>query len=305
MASYSGLVFAADFNTGGKNWSASFKASYIYDDNVVQTPDNSANRPAGLVGEGDSIFNWSASGSYQFKYDDKLSMTADYDVNMTTHFDLSAYDLTAQMFGLNPVYKFTDSFILSLRNWFVYNIVDGDDFSTLYIFHPSFNYMHPKLGMTRVHYTHTHTNHIANRFRTSQKNAWGIDQMFFFSNYRHYLRIGYEYAEEDSTLAFERAFHIFTISAKAELPYDLNLKLHYKNSELNYDFQLSSGAGLILRDDDRHKLDLKLEWTYQQKIRFIRRLRASLAYRHVSNESNLLVRDFTSNQIIIGVDAKF
>ena len=57
MVMYSGSAFAVDYNSGGKNWRASFSASYIYDDNVVETPDNAANRPAGLVGEGDSAFN--------------------------------------------------------------------------------------------------------------------------------------------------------------------------------------------------------------------------------------------------------
>jgi len=302
---YSGSAFAVNYNTGGKNWKASFYASYVYDDNVVESPDNPANRPASLVGKDDSIFNWSASGTYRFKYDEKLDMTADYNIDMTTHFDLSTYDLTAQMFGLNPVYRFTKRFNISFRNWFVYNIVDGDDFSTVYIFHPSLNYMHPKLGMTRVHYTHKNTDNDQNDLRSFRRNAFGIDQVVFFSDYQHYFGAGYEYAEDDANnVGFDRQMHIFTVMAKASLPFDLSLLVNYKNTERLYDNQLGT-IGLILRDDDRHRIDARLEWTGLRNLGFLKKLKTRLQYRHTSNDSNLLLRDFTVNQFIIGASAFF
>jgi hypothetical protein len=304
MVVYSGSAIAADYNTGGKNWRASFRASFLYNDNVVETPDSSANRPANLVGEDDGAFNWSGNASYRFKYDDKLDMTADYNIDMTTHFDLHTYDLTAQMFGINPVYKFSKNFNISLRNWFVHNIVDGDFFSHVYIFHPSLNYMHPTLGMTRVHYTHKNTVNESNDLRSSSRNAFGIDQVIFFSNYQHYFGAGYEYVDEDSSDAFNRQMHIFTVMAKASLPFDLALLVNYKNSERMYDDQLGS-VGLILRDDDRHRFDMRLEWTGLRNIGVLKKIRARLQYKHTSNDSNLLVRDFTVNQFIVGAEARF
>ncbi|MGV7221407.1 MAG: hypothetical protein ACQ9MH_07775 [Nitrospinales bacterium] len=305
MVLYSGSAFAADYNSGGKNWRASFSTSFMYDDNVVETPDDSANRPADLEGEEDGAFNFAGSATYRFKYDNKLDMTADYNVDSTTYFDLSTYNLTAQMFGINPVYRFTKNFNLSLRNWFVYNIVDGDSFSTVYIFHPSINYMHPKLGMTRAHYTHKHTENFQNTLRSVERNAFGIDQIVFFSNYQHYFGAGYEYAQDDSSgNAFERTMHIFTIMAKASLPFDLSLLANYKNTERIYDNQLGT-TGLVLRDDDRHRFDLRLEWTGLRNLGILKKVKARLQYKHTSNDSNLLVRDFTVNQFIVGAEARF
>ena len=120
-AAYCGSVFAAGYDTGGKDWKVSISSSYIYDDNVVETPDDPSLRPSSLVGTGDSELHWSASGTYRFKYDDKLDMTADYNIDMAVFFELSAYDLIAHMWGVNPVYRFTDNLNISFRN-FIYII---------------------------------------------------------------------------------------------------------------------------------------------------------------------------------------
>lgn len=301
---HAGAANASEYSAGGKDWQASFSASYIYDDNVVETPDDASFRPAGLLGEDDGAINWTASGTYRFKYDDKIHMTADYVVDMTTQFELSAYNLTSQFFGVNPVYQVTDLISISLRSWFVYNIVNGHNFSTSFIFHPSFNHMHRKLGFTRIHYIYEHSDNIPNRARSKDRNTFGVHHTFFFSDWRHHFGFGYEFVNEEAGRAFDRRLHVFTAKLKLELPYDLDLTTNYKFTERNYDNQLGS-SGFTLREDDRDKVNVKLEWEGLGRVGVAELVRLKVEYAFTSHDSNLRVRDFTTNQVIVGVDAKF
>ena len=60
-----GTAHSADFKTDGKNWRATLKTSFIYDDNVTQTPDDRSLAPAGLPDQEGSIFEWAGDISYK------------------------------------------------------------------------------------------------------------------------------------------------------------------------------------------------------------------------------------------------
>jgi len=300
-----GNAHSADFSASGKNWKASLSASYIYDDNVTQRPDIGSLAPAGLPDQEDSIFNWSGSASYKLGLMKNFDMTMDYDIDMSLHADLDQYDLTAQMFGINPVYRFSRFARFSFRNWFMYNRVDGDDFSTVYMFDPSFSYMHPTFGYSRVHYTFNHTNNMVNDLRDSKRNAVGFDQVFFFSNFKHYFGVGYEHAIEDTQgLAYDRDINIWAFKFKASLPYNLSLYGKYKVTFRDYDNRLATSL-TKLRDDDLHDFKFKLKWLLIHDRAILKKVTAKLEYQHTSNDSNLRLRDYTVDRVILGFEAKY
>lgn len=300
-----GNAHSADFSASGKNWKASLSASYIYDDNVTQTPDIGSFAPASLPGSEDSIFNWSATASYKLGLMKNFDMTMDYNIDMSLHAELEEYDLTAQMFGINPVYRFSKLASFSFRNWFMYNRVDGDDFSTVYMFDPSFSYMSRTFGYSRVHYTFKHTNMIVNDLRDAKSNAVGFDQVFFFSNYKHYFGVGYEHTIEDTQgLAYDRDINKWSFKFKATLPYNLYLYGKYKVTFREYDNRLSTSLG-SLRDDDLHDFKFKLEWLMISNRAILKRVSTHLEYHHTNNDSNLRVRDYTVDKVILGIKVKY
>lgn len=303
----SGTAHAVEGKASGKNWKVSFEAFYIYDNNIREAPDNAAVDPAPGVDKGGSIFNWSGQASYIHRVNQTFDFTLDYDIDMTVHADSDhdAFDLTTHMIGLNPVYRFNKLFNLSLRNWFAYNAVDGDEFSTAYIFNPALNYMHSKFGMSRLHFLYKQTNHLVNEARDTEKHAIGFDQVFFFSDYNHYIGAGYQYAVEESQgLAFQRDMHNFTALAKIGLPFGLSLHGQYKFSMKNYFYRADSSL-LDFRDDDKHDARVRLDWLLLKDMGFLHEFTTRVEYKHVSNISDLMLRDYGSDRVMIGAEAKF
>ncbi len=291
-------------NESGKFWKFKLSANYSYDDNVVNEPTDIAFRPVALVGKDDHIFNWSATASIKHNFTKQLTMRAIYDVDMSIHSELEQYDLTSQIIGLSATYKFAPLFNFSMDYNFIYNIVDGDDFSGVHYVSPSFNHMHKTFGLTRVFYTFKSTDNWQSDLRDNIQHSVGIQHHFFFSDFTRRITLRYKYTADDSNGAsFDRNLHTAEIRGKTPLFYDIEMDLHIEIAFREYLTRLGTNGSL--RDDTRHKLHVKFTKVLLSNLGILRNLTAKVGYRYLYNESNLLVRDYRSNKGYVGFDARF
>jgi len=210
-------------NESGKNWSFKLETRYAYDDIVVQVPTRMALRPVLKDGADDHLYEWSASGRIKHAFMDKFSLRADYDIDMTIHTDLSQFDLTTHIIGLRPRYKFTPLMNMELNYKYIYNIVDGDDFSGIHYVEPSFNYMNKTLGLTRLFYTYKYTDNWLIDLRDNVQHSVGIKQYIFFSNFTKRISVGYKYSRDNSEgSSFDRDIHIVEVRGKTPLFYGID-----------------------------------------------------------------------------------
>ena len=298
------LTAATLADESGKNWKFKLKAFYAYDDNVVNEPTDELFRPAFLVGKDDHIFEGSASGLIKRSFTNKLSIRADYDIDMTIHSELSQYDLTSQIFGLGTMYKFTPLLNFMLDYKFIYNIVDGDNFGGIQYLSPSFNYMSRKFGLTRVYYTFKYSDNWLNDLRDNDQHSIGFKQYFFFSNYTKRISLGYKYTTDDTTgNSFDRDLHTIELRGKMPLFYGIELDAEVEFTFREYVSRLGTDGSL--RDDTQHKFYLQFAKVLMQQYGFMENLTARVKYRYLFNDSNLLIREFRTNRVDIGLEARF
>jgi len=291
-------------NESGKFWKFKLSANYSYDDNVVNEPTNIAFRPALLVGKDDHIFNWSATGSLNHNFTDSLSMRLTYDADMTIHSELSQYDLTSQILGLGTVYKFTKLFNFSLDYNYIYNIVDGDNFSGIHYISPSINYMNKTLGLTRVFYTYKSTDNWVNDQRDNEAHAMGLKHYFFFSNFTRRISVGYKYTTDNTDgPLFDRYFHTVEVRGQTPLFYGILMDLQIDYAFREYDNWVATDGNL--RDDTRQRIYVKFSKVLLRKLGILQNLTANMGYRYMYNDSNLLVREFRTNKGFVGLEARF
>jgi hypothetical protein len=277
---------------------------YAYDDNVVQAPRDMAFKPDSIDREDDSLFEWSATGVLKHAFTDKFSLRGTYDVDMTIHAHLSEYDLTSQIFGISPTYKLTPLMNIMLDYKYIYNIVDRANFSGIHYVGPSFNYMHPTFGMTRIFYTYKNTDNWKTDARDNIQHEVGFKQYVFFSNYTRRITFGYKYGT-DNTLsdAFDRILHTLELNGRTPLFYGINLEVNAKATYREYDSRIATDG--TLRDDIQHSVYLTLSKVLLRRLAFMENLTAKVKYRYVYNESDLLLREYRSNRVDVGLEARF
>ena len=298
------LTAATLADESGKNWKFKVNAFYAYDDNVVNEPTDEFFRPAFLVGKDDHMFVWSANGMVKHAFTEKISIRADYDIDMTIHSELSQYDLTSQMFGIGTMYKFTPLLNFMLDYKFIYNIVDGDNFSGIQYLSPSFNHMSKKFGMTRVFYIFKSTDNWQNDLRDNDQHQVGIKHYFFFADFTRRIMLGYKYTTDDTTGdSFDRDLHTVQLKGQTPLFYGIELDAEVEFTFREYVSRLGTDGSL--RDDTQHKFSVKFSKVLLEKFGALQNLTAKVGYRYLFNDSSLLIRDFRSNKAYVGLDARF
>lgn len=296
---------AALFEKKGDNWTLKLNTLYAHDDNVATAPDKASLRPASMSKIGDSMFEWSGTGTYRFKPTEKFSLRTDYDVDMTLHSKLKAYDLTTQMFSLTPTYKFTPLINAQLMYKYIWNIVDGSNFSGIQFISPNFYYMHKKFGLTRVYYTYKSTNNWQFDSRDTGQHSAGINQFFFFSKRKGRIKLAYEYTTDDAKgSAFDRNLHNFSLKLKTPLFFGIDLDAEGKYSNRSYDTRVADNL-VDKRQDDQQRYTAKLSKVLYKNLGFLEKLTFYGKYRHTRNKSNLDIREYKSNRYDFGLTARF
>lgn len=304
MGSMSPVSAQALVDKSGKNWKLKLNTFFAYDDNVVNEPDRVSARPTNLRGKDDGAFNWSGNAQVKHSFNKKFSVRATYDIDMTTYFDLNQYDLTSQMFGISPTYKITPTMNVMFDYNFIYNIVDGNNFSGINYFGPSFNYMNSKLGLSRLYYNYKTTNNWVNDFRDNEHHTMGASQYIFFSNYTRRIKIDYQYSVEDTAnSAFDRDNHRIALEGRTPLMWGINMDVDAVFTLRDYDSRL--GSGTAFRDDTLQRYAIQFDKLLLAKWKCLQDLKLVAKYRHLKNGSNLITRDFTSNRGDIGLQARF
>jgi len=288
-------------NESGKNWSFKLETRYAYDDNVVQVPTRMSLRPVLRDGADDHLYEWSASGRFKHAFNNKFSIRADYDIDMTIHSDLSQYDLTSHLVGIRPRYKFTKLMNVELTYKYIYNIVDGENFSGIHYFEPSFNYMNKKFGLTRLFYTYKYSDNWLNDLRDNDQHSLGITQ---YSNFTKRISVGYKYSNDNSIgSSFDRDIHIISVRGKMPLFYGIDMDAVAQFSFRNYDHRIATNGDL--RDDTQNKAFVTFSKVVLEKFGFLQKLTAKFKYRYIFNESNLLIREYRTNRYDAVLEARF
>ena len=296
---------AALFEKKGDNWKLKLNTLYAYDDNVATAPKDGSLRPASMSKIGDSIFAWSGTGTYSYKPTAKFSLRTDYDIDMTIHSKLKEYDLTTQMFSLTPTYKFTPLMNAQLMYSYIWNIVDGSNFSGVHFISPNFYYMHEKFGLTRVYYTYKSTNNWQYDSRDTGQHSVGINQFFFLAKQKGRIKLAYEFAEDNAAgSAFDRNIHNFSLKAKTPLFWEINLDAEAKYSIRSYDTRVADNA-VDKRRDDQQRYTAKLSRVLYKNLGILEKLTFYGKYRHTYNNTNLNVREYKSNRFDFGLRAIF
>lgn len=296
---------AALWGKKGANWKLNLNTLYAHDNNVVTAPDDPALRPATMTQLGDSIFEWSGTAIYNYKPTTKFSLRMDYDIDMTIHTELNEYDLTSQMFTLSPTYKFNPSMNVQLMYSYIWNIVDGSNFSGVHFVSPNFYYMHEKFGLTRIYYTYKDTDNWDFDSRDTSHNAVGMNHFFFFSDYKGRVTFAYEYSNDNSDgPAFDRDLNDFSLKVKTPLLYEIVLDAECKYSVRSYETRLADD-GVEKRKDYQQRYAINLSRVLIEKVGVLERLTFYGKFRHTFNRSNLDIREYASDRFDFGFRGTF
>ncbi|MGV7222109.1 MAG: hypothetical protein ACQ9MH_11325 [Nitrospinales bacterium] len=290
----------------GKNWSIKLETRLAYDDNVIQAPTRSGLITIPPGGIDDQLFEWSAQARFKHVFTEKFSIKAAYDVDMTIHTDLSRYDLTTHIIGLRPRYKIAPLMNLEMSYKYIYNIVNGDNFSGIHYFEPSFNYMNKNTGLTRLFYTYKYSDNWLSDTRDTSQHSLGIKQYFFFSNFTKRISLGYKYAIDNSTgIFFDRDMHILEISGTTPLFYGIVMDIDGQFTFREYESRLATLGTEIRRNDTQNRAFVSFSKIIRKKLGFLQKLTAKLQYRHTFNNSNFFLREFRTNRVDAVLEARF
>ena len=293
-------------NESGKNWSVKLETKFAYDDNVVQAPTRTGLITTPSNGIDDQLFEWSAQARFKHTFNDKFSIKAEYDVDMTIHTDLSRYDLTTHMIGLRPRYKIAPLINFELNYKYIYNIVDGDDFSGIHYIEPSFNDMNKKFGLTRLFYSYKYSDNWLSDLRDTTQHTLGIKHYFFFSNFTKRISLGYKYSTDNSTgIFFDRDMNILEISGTTPLFHGIVMDVDGQITIREYESRLATIGTAIKRNDTQNRAFVRFSKIIREKLGFLQKLTAKLQYRHTFNNSNFFLREFSSNRYDAVLEARF
>ena len=202
------------------------------------------------------------------------------------------------------VYKFAPLVNITLDYNFIYNIVDGDNFSGIHYISPSFNYMNKTFGLTRIFYTFKSTDNWQSDLRDNSAYATGIKHYFFFSDFTRRIHIGYKYTSDDTfSTFFDRNNHTAEIRGQTPLFYGIEMDLEVEISFRKYVRRLGTDGSL--RNDTQEKYSVEFRKVLLDKLGPMEELQIKVGYRYQVNDSNLLFRDFDSNKGFVGLDARF
>lgn len=296
---------AAILERGGENWKLKLNSLYAHDDNVATAPLNSALRPASITKTGDSIFEWSGTGTYFYKPVTKFNLRMDYDIDMTVHFKLNEYNLTTQMFSLTPTYKFTPLINAQIIYSYIWNIVDGSNFSGIHFVSPNFYYMHKKFGLSRIYFTFRSTDNWRFDSRDSIQNSAGINHFFFFLKNKGRIKFAYEFTNDNTEgPAFDRNLHNLSLKGKSPLFFGIDFDAEAKFSLRNYDSRKEDN-GVDERKDVQQRYSVQLSKVLYKELGILEKLTFYSKYRHIFNKTNLEIREYKSNRVDVGLRAVF
>ena len=296
---------AALFEKKGENWKLKLNTLYAYDDNVVTAPDKVFFRPASITKISDSMFEWSGTGTYFYKPAKKFNLRMDYDIDMTVHSKLNEFNLTSQMISLTPTYKFTPLINAQIIYSYIWNRVDGRNFSGIHFVSPNFYYMHKKFGLSRIYFTFRTTNNWKFDSRDSIHNSAGINHFFFFFNHKGRIKLAYEFTNDNTEgPAFDRNLHNLSLDWKSPLFYGIDLDAKAKFSLRNYDSRKADNL-VDEREDSQQRYSVQLSKVLYKELGIFEKLTFYSKYRHIFNLSNLGIREYKSNRVDVGLKALF
>ncbi len=284
---------------GGKNWQVKVTGDFIQETNLVQNP-------GGLFlfnNRNDSGFRWSADGTYIHQFSDKWSLEGNYNLDITVYQDLGQYDTISNAFTLKPRYKFKPNLFLDFQYMYMHNVVGGNNFSGVNLVSPSLSHIHPKWGLTQINFAYTNTDNFVNQGRDADEFGGGFMHYYLFPGTRHHIGAGYQISGENTAGNFDRTVHDFKLRGKVGLPMGIDFNGRYKFSHRDYDTFAATGGGI--RDDDRHTFGLKFSKMLWSKLFFLNKVKASLGWTRIHNNSNTLFRDFINNRFQGGITARF
>ncbi|MEE9190288.1 MAG: hypothetical protein V3U16_05915, partial [Candidatus Neomarinimicrobiota bacterium] len=188
---------------------------------------------------------------------------------------------------------------------YIWNIVDGDNFSGVHFISPNFYYMHKKFGLTRVYYTYKSTNNWQFDSRDTGQHSAGINQFFFLAKQKGRIKLAYEFAEDNAVgSAFDRNIHNFSLKAKTPLFFGIDLDAEGKYSIRSYDTRLADNA-VDERQDDQQRYTVKLSRVLYKELGILEKLTFYTKYRHTLNKTNLDIREYKSNRVDVGLRGIF
>ncbi|QPJ64304.1 MAG: DUF560 domain-containing protein [Candidatus Nitrohelix vancouverensis] len=292
---------------GGKSWSFKISGSAIRDDNLLGAPDR-GNIPTALQGKefDDTGFKWTSNLAYNYNYTNKLSFKFDYDVSQTLYEENSDRDITTQMFGINSTYKINALVNIQLMYKYIYNIVDGDDFSGIHYIRPSFNYMHKKWGLTSIHALYSDANNWSTSLRNTETTGAGIAQYYFFDNFKRRVDLGVKWAQDEAkSSVFDRDVYTVKAGLKTPLYYGVNLTAGAQYARKEYQARKLEAGGNRDREDDEQKYTATLDKTLVTKWGYLQNLVLEGKYQHTYNRSNEFASFYRNNHFELGLKAAF
>ncbi len=299
-------VEAVDFSQKGKNWKAKVKTLYVYDSNVTQNPNEARDVPLSLRGndKDDSAINYDAFASYTFKFTKKFKVEGSYEIDGTTYFELSRFDLITQMFGVKPVYNINPLTNITFQYFYFHNINDGNSFSGINYISPSFNHFSKKYGVTRIFMKYKNTDNFVNQGRDADSYGVGFRHIYLFSNYQNNIGFGYEYGNDDTAGNFDRDIHTATVSSKVSLPLDVIMNTTYQYSNRDYRTFLATTA-TNTREDYYHTFRANFQKELLKNFGIIEKVLGKVKYTYHFNDSNTEFREYQNHRVDVGLDVRF
>ena len=290
----------------GENWNLKVKGLTVYNDNVVNSPKQRDLRPANLGrGDGDSSIDLGGTASYLYKPDNKIKVKFAYDLDVSIHTRLHAYDLLSQFFTVSPTYKISPLMNVNLQYSYIYNHLNLKPLSGIHYISPSFNHMSKDFGFTRLAYTYKSTNNLQYNSRDNEQHSAGIDHYYFFNNFKSHLKGSYKYTKDNTKgTAYKRKIHDVGVKLKMPLFYDIDLDAKVDLSFRKYDKRVST-SGDRLRSDYRKRYTINLSKVIMKNEGYVKKLSVVGRYQHTNNMTNLDVNEYSANLYQIGLQGEF
>ncbi len=284
----------------GKNWEVNLNIGGSYSDNVKQNPGGSFNL---FTDEEDSSFNWSGGGEYVHSFSDKLSLTGEYLVDQIIYSELSEYDALNNSWGLRPRYEITPDAFLDLQYFYIWSLADNESFSGVNYVGPVYSRLVGESGLLQVRLFYANSNNFQNDARDTDEFGGGFDYLYMFGDTPNYLGAGYQGSNQDTKGRFDRNKHDLSVKGLYVLPYKIRFRGQYKFSFHDYDTFASTGGGI--REDVRHNYNFGFSKTFKKGWGFLQGATASVGWSRTTNDSNVLFREFTSNQTTFNLSTAF
>jgi len=264
-----------------------FSAGAEYDSNIsVDTIDTN-------TGADDFAAVLDAEIEFETELSEETEFKLGYSFSQSLHDEFTNFDIQSHFASADVSHDF-GSFDLGAAYRFSYSSLGGDGFLTLQQVSPYLSSFITKKVFVRGAYTYTDKNFKNRIDRDAEVHSGGADLYYFADGVRTFFVVGYKYESED---AFDPQFDFDANHFKVRFSRRIAMGTRDAKFKLGWRYEMRDYSSIttsigVVRDDDRHRVQVELEMPITDRIYGL------VEYEYSDYSSNLPSADY--NQHLAG-----